>query len=176
MDLKSLHLYWKASCYIAAWMIYLWDNVLLKEPLKPEHIKRRLLGHWGASPGISFIYAHTNRIIEKYDLDCLFVVGPGHGAPGYIAPLYLDQTLVKYYPHFTLDEEGLKKLFRSFSFPAGLGSHCTPELPGSIQEGGELGYVLSHSYGAVLDNPKLLAVAVVGDGEAETGPLATSWH
>jgi len=176
MELKNLHLYWKASCYIATGMIYLWDNVLLKEPLKPEHIKRRLLGHWGASPGISFIYAHTNRIIEKYDLDCLFVVGPGHGAPGYIAPLYLDQTLVKYYPQFTLDEDGLKKLFRSFSFPAGLGSHCTPELPGSIQEGGELGYVLSHSYGGVLDNPKLLAVAVVGDGEAETGPLATSWH
>ncbi len=176
MDLEFLNLYWRACCYLSAGMIYLWDNVLLKEELKPEHIKRRLLGHWGASPGISFIYAHTNRVIKKHNLDCIFVVGPGHGAPGYIAPIYLDGTLSKYYPQFSLDEEGMKNLFRAFSFPGGLGSHCTPELPGSIQEGGELGYVLSHSYGAVLDNPNLLAVAVVGDGEAETGPLATSWH
>ncbi|WP_448587735.1 phosphoketolase family protein [Thermocrinis sp.] len=176
MDLDALNLYWRACCYLSAGMIYLWDNVLLKEPLKPEHIKKRLLGHWGASPGISFIYAHTNRVIKKYHIDCLFVVGPGHGAPGYISGIYLDGTLSKYYPQFSLDEEGMKNLFRAFSFPGGLGSHCTPELPGSIQEGGELGYVLSHAYGAVLDNPNLIAVAVVGDGEAETGPLATSWH
>ncbi len=130
MDLETVNLYWRACCYLSAGMIYLWDNVLLREQLKPEHIKRRLLGHWGASPGISFIYAHTNRVIKKYNLDCLFVVGPGHGAPGYIAPIYLQ---------FSLDEEGIKNLFRAFSFPGGLGSHCTPELPGSIQEGGELG-------------------------------------
>jgi xylulose-5-phosphate/fructose-6-phosphate phosphoketolase len=176
MDLKALRDYWRACCYAAVGMIYLWDNPLLREPLKREHIKRRLLGHWGASPGISFAYVHANRVINKYDLSCIFVVGPGHGAPGYIAPVYFEGTLSEYYPQFSQDEEGLRNLFRAFSFPGGLGSHCTPELPGSIQEGGELGYSLSHAYGAVFDNPDLIAITVVGDGESETGPLATAWH
>ncbi len=174
--IERLNLYWKACNYIACGMIYLKDNPLLKEPLKKEHIKDRLLGHWGASPGISFIYIHTNQMIKKYNSDCLFVVGPGHGAPGYIAPVYIEGTLTEYYPQFSQDEEGLRLLFKSFSFPGGLGSHCTPELPGTIQEGGELGYALSHSFGAAFDNPNLIVVCVVGDGEAETGPLATSWH
>ncbi len=174
--MEKLNLYWKACNYIACGMIYLKDNPLLKEPLKKEHIKDRLLGHWGASPGISFVYIHTNQMIKKYNSDCLFVVGPGHGAPGYIAPVYVEGTLTEYYPQFSQNEEGLRLLFKSFSFPGGLGSHCTPELPGTIQEGGELGYALSHSFGAAFDNPNLIVVCVVGDGEAETGPLATSWH
>ncbi len=173
---EKIKLYWKACNYIACGMIYLKDNPLLKEPLKKEHIKDRLLGHWGASPGISFAYIHTNQMIKKYNSDCLFVVGPGHGAPGYIAPVYIEGTLTDYYPQFSQDEEGLKLLFKSFSFPGGLGSHCTPDLPGTIQEGGELGYALSHSFGAAFDNPNLIVVCVVGDGEAETAPLATSWH
>ncbi|HRU73861.1 MAG TPA: phosphoketolase family protein [Caldisericia bacterium] len=168
--------YFKACCYIAAGMIYLQDNPFLKEPLKKEHIKNRVLGHWGASPGLSFAYIHSNRVINKYNLNAIFVAGPGHGAPGVIAPVYLEGTLSEFYPEFSQDEMGLKNLFNSFSFPGGFGSHCTPELPGSIQEGGELGYSLSHSYGAVFDNKDLIAITVVGDGEAETGPLATSWH
>ncbi len=157
-------------------MIYLKDNPLLREPLRREHLKKRLLGHWGASPNISFVYLFTSYMLRKYPLNALLVVGPGHGAPSYIAPLYLDGTLSKFYPEFSQDKEGMKRLFKAFSFPGGLGSHCTPELPGSIQEGGELGYSLSHAFGAVFDNPGLVAVAIVGDGEAETGPLATAWH
>ncbi|MEJ5230016.1 MAG: phosphoketolase family protein [Pseudothermotoga sp.] len=168
--------FWKACCYISAGMIYLKDNPLLKMPLKPDHIKNRLLGHWGASPALSFAYVHANRVINKYTLNAIFIAGPGHGAPGVIAPVYLEGTLTEHYPEFTQDEEGLKKLFKYFSFPGGFGSHCTPELPGSIQEGGELGYSLSHTYGAVFDNPDLVAFTVIGDGEAETGPLAASWH
>jgi xylulose-5-phosphate/fructose-6-phosphate phosphoketolase len=174
--IEKLNDYFKACCYIASGMIYLQDNPLLKEPLKKEHIKERVLGHWGASPGLSFVYVHSNRIIKKYDLNAIFIAGPGHGAPGVIAPVYLEGTLSEYYTEFSQDEEGLKNLFKSFSFPGGFGSHCTPELPGSIQEGGELGYSLSHAYGAVFDNKDLIAITVVGDGEAETGPLATSWH
>ncbi|MCS7243756.1 MAG: phosphoketolase family protein [Candidatus Calescibacterium sp.] len=176
IDENLLDYFFKACCYIAVGMIYLKDNPLLKEPLKFEHIKDRLLGHWGASPTISFVYTHTNRIVKEYDIECMIVVGPGHGAPGYIAPLYLEGTLSKYYPNFSQDEEGLKSLFRAFSFPGGLGSHCTPELPGTIQEGGELGYTLSHSFGAVFDNPNLIVISIIGDGEAETGPLSASWH
>ncbi|MER3428982.1 MAG: phosphoketolase [Pyrinomonas sp.] len=176
MDLERLNEYWKACCYLSAGMIYLKENPLLKEPLRPEHIKNRLLGHWGASPGLSFIYVHANRVIVENNLNCIFIAGPGHGAPGVIAPVYLEGTLSELYPEFTQDEEGMRRLFRSFSFPGGFGSHCTPELPGSIQEGGELGYSLSHAYGAVFDDPDLIAITVVGDGEAETGPLATAWH
>ncbi|MGJ8455626.1 phosphoketolase family protein [Pseudothermotoga sp. U03pept] len=168
--------FWKACCYLSAGMIYLQDNPLLRMPLKAEHIKNRLLGHWGASPALSFVYVHANRVIKKHDLHAIFVAGPGHGAPGVIAPVYLEGTLTEYYPEFTQDEEGMKKLFKYFSFPGGFGSHCTPELPGSIQEGGELGYSLSHAYGSVFDNPEIIAITVVGDGEAETGPLAASWH
>lgn len=157
-------------------MISLKDNPLLREPLRREHLKKRLLGHWGASPNISFVYLFTSYMLRKYPLNALLLVGPGHGAPGYIAPLYLEGTLSKFYPEFSQDKEGMKRLFKAFSFPGGLGSHCTPELPGSIQEGGELGYSLSHAFGAVFDNPDLVAVAIVGDGEAETGPLATAWH
>lgn len=174
--IEKLNDYFKACCYISAGMIYLMDNPLLKEPLRRDHIKNRLLGHWGASPGLSFVYVHSNRIINKYDLNAIFIAGPGHGAPGVIAPVYLEGTLSEYYPEYSQDEEGLKNLFKSFSFPGGFGSHCTPELPGSIQEGGELGYSLSHAYGAVFDNKDLIAITVIGDGEAETGPLATSWH
>ena len=173
---ERLNEYWKACCFISAGMIYLKDNPLLKEPLKPEHIKERLLGHWGASPGLSFTYVHGNRVINKYDLNCIFIAGPGHGAPGIIAPAYLEGTISELYSQFSEDEEGLKNLFKAFSFPGGLGSHCTPELPGSIQEGGELGYSLSHGFGAVFDHEDLIAITVVGDGEAETGPLATAWH
>ena len=173
---ERLNEYWKACCFISAGMIYLKDNPLLKEPLKPEHIKERLLGHWGASPGLSFTYVHGNRVINKYDLNCIFIAGPGHGAPGIIAPAYLEGTISELYSQFSEDEEGLKNLFKAFSFPGGLGSHCTPELPGSIQEGGELGYSLSHGFGAVFDHKDLIAITVVGDGEAETGPLATAWH
>ena len=173
---ERLNEYWKACCFISAGMIYLKDNPLLKEPLKPEHIKERLLGHWGASPGLSFTYVHGNRVINKYDLNCIFIAGPGHGAPGIIAPAYLEGTISELYSQFSEDEEGLKNLFKAFSFPGGLGSHCTPELPGSIQEGGELGYSLSHGFGAVFDHKDLIAITVVGDGESETGPLATAWH
>lgn len=172
----KLDAYWKACCYLAAGMIYLKDNPLLKEPLRPEHVKKRLLGHWGTSPGLSFIYVHLNRIITKYDLNMIFIAGPGHGAPGVLAPAYLEGTYSEIYPDKSQDEEGMLKFFKQFSFPGGIGSHCTPETPGSIHEGGELGYSLSHAYGAAYDNPDLIVAAVIGDGEAETGPLATSWH
>ncbi len=175
-ELRRLHAFWRASNYLAAGMIYLVDNPLLKEPLKPEHIKNRLLGHWGSSPGLSFVYTHMNRVINKYDLNAIFMAGPGHGAPGVLGPVYLEGAYSDIYPEKSLDEEGLRAFFKQFSFPGGIGSHCTPETPGSIHEGGELGYVLSHACGAAFDNPELIVTAVVGDGEAETGPLATSWH
>jgi len=175
-ELRKIHLYWSACNYLAAGMIYLRENPLLKEPLRPEHVKKRLLGHWGTSPGLSFIYVHLNRMIRKYDLNMLFIAGPGHGAPGVLAAVYLEGTYSEIYPDKSEDEEGMQKFLKQFSFPGGIGSHCTPETPGSIHEGGELGYSLSHAYGAAFDNPDLIVAAVVGDGEAETGPLATSWH
>ena len=168
--------FWRACNYLAAGMIYLRDNPLLEEPLRPEHIKQRLLGHWGASPALSFTWVHLNHLIVKYDLDAIFLAGPGHGAPGVLAPVYLEGTYAEVYPECGEDREGMRELFRSFSFPGGIGSHCTPEMPGSIHEGGELGYSLSHAFGAAFDNPELLVTVVVGDGEAETGPLATAWH
>ena len=175
-ELSALDAFWRACNYLAAGMIYLHDNPLLRQPLRAEHIKNRLLGHWGASPALSFAYAHLDRVICAHDLDMIFMAGPGHGAPGVLAPVYLEGTYSEVYPDKTLDEDGLLRFFRQFSFPGGIGSHCTPETPGSIHEGGELGYVLSHACGAAFDNPQLIVAAVVGDGEAETAALATSWH
>lgn len=175
-ELQSIDAYWRACNYLAASMIYLRDNPLLKQPLKSEHIKQRLLGHWGSSPGLSFTYVHMNRLINKYDLNTIFLAGPGHGAPGVLAPIYLEGTYSEVYPNKGEDEEGLRQFFKEFSFPGGIGSHCTPEMPGSIHEGGELGYSISHAFGAAYDNPDLLVTVMVGDGESETGPLATSWH
>jgi len=175
-QLRKTHAYWRACNYLMLGMIYLQDNPLLKEPLKPEHIKNRLLGHWGASPGLAFIYIHLNRLIKKYDQNMIFLAGPGHGAPGVLAPVYLEGAYSEIYTEKSEDEQGMHEFFKQFSFPGGIGSHCTPETPGSIHEGGELGYVLSHSCGAAFDNPDLIVAAVVGDGEAETGALATSWH
>ncbi len=175
-ELSRIDAYWRACKYLALGMIYLQENPLLREPLKPEHIKNRLLGHWGSSPGLAFIYAHLSRLIKRDDLDMVFLAGPGHGAPGVLAPIYLEGTYSEIYPEKSTDEKGLREFFKQFSFPGGIGSHCTPETPGSIHEGGELGYVLSHACGAAFDNPDLIVAAVVGDGEAETGPLATSWH
>jgi xylulose-5-phosphate/fructose-6-phosphate phosphoketolase len=174
--LRKTHAWWRACNYLSLGMIYLKDNPLLREPLKPEHIKNRLLGHWGASPGLSFVYIHLNRLIKKYDLDMIFLAGPGHGAPGVLGPVYLEGTYSEVYSDKSEDAAGLREFFKQFSFPGGIGSHCTPETPGSIHEGGELGYVLSHACGAAFDNPGLIVAAVVGDGESETGPLATSWH
>jgi len=168
--------FWRACNYLAAGMIYLRDNPLLLEPLKPENIKKRLLGHWGSSPGLSFVYTHLNRVIREYDLNMIFLAGPGHGAPGVLAPVYLEGSYSDIYPACSQDLHGLQRFFHQFSFPGGIGSHCTPETPGSIHEGGELGYSLSHAFGAAFDNPDLLVAVVVGDGESETGPLATSWH
>ncbi|WP_315790869.1 phosphoketolase family protein [Fischerella sp. JS2] len=175
-ELRKMHAFWRAANYLAIGMIYLRDNPLLKEPLKPENIKHRLLGHWGSSPGISFLYTHLNRAIKKFDQDMLYIVGPGHGAPGFLGPCYLEGSYSQYFSDCSEDEEGMKRFFKQFSFPGGIGSHCTPETPGSIHEGGELGYSISHAYGAAFDNPNLIVVALAGDGEAETGPLATSWH
>src|SRR5579885_1808271 len=175
-ELRKTEIYWRACNYLSLGMIYLQDNPLLREPLKPGHIKNRLLGHWGSSPGLSFIYIHLNRLIKKYDLDMIFLAGPGHGAPGVLGPTYLEGTYSEIYPEKSQDPEGLREFFKQFSFPGGVGSHCTPETPGSIHEGGELGYVLSHACGAAFDNPELIVAAVIGDGESETGPLATSWH
>ncbi len=175
-ELRKMHAFWRAANYLAVGMIYLRENPLLREPLKPEQIKNRLLGHWGSSPGISFLYTHLNRIIKKFDQDMLLMVGPGHGAPGFLGPCYLEGTYSNYFSQCSEDAEGMQRFFKQFSFPGGVGSHCTPETPGSINEGGELGYSLSHAYGAAFDNPNLIVVAMVGDGEAETGPLATSWH
>src|SRR5499427_2623303 len=174
--LRKTHAYWRACNYLSLGMIYLQENPLLREPLRPEHIKNRLLGHWGASPGLAFIYTHLNRLIKKYDLDMIFLAGPGHGAPGVLGPVYLEGTYSEIYPSKSEDAEGLRAFFKEFSFPGGIGSHCTPETPGSIHEGGELGYSISHAFGAAFDNPDLLVAVVVGDGESETGALATSWH
>lgn len=175
-ELRKIDAYWRACNYLAVGMIYLRKNPLLKESLKPSDVKHRLLGHWGSSPGLSFIYIHLNRLIKKYDLDMIYLAGPGHGAPGVLGPVYLEGTYSEIYPNISEDAEGMQKFFKQFSFPGGIGSHCTPETPGSIHEGGELGYSLSHAYGSVFDNPGLISVCVVGDGEAETGALATAWH
>ena len=175
-ELELMHAYWRACNYLSVGMIYLKDNPLLKEPLKTEHVKHRLLGHWGASPALSFVWVHLNRLIVKHDLDMIFVAGPGHGAPGVLGPAYLEGTYSEIYPDKSEDAEGMQKFFKQFSFPGHIGSHVTPETPGSIHEGGELGYSLSHAYGMALDNPDLIVACVVGDGEAETGPLATAWH
>ena len=175
-QLDQIDAWWRAANYLAVGMIYLQDNPLLSEPLRPEHIKNRLLGHWGSSPGQAFIWAHANRLIRERELDMIYLSGPGHGAPGVLGPTYLDGSYSEIYPDKSQDEAGMRRFFKQFSFPGHIGSHCTPETPGSIHEGGELGYVLSHACGAVFDNPSLIALACVGDGEAETGPLATSWH
>jgi len=175
-ELQKINSYWNAANYLSVGQIYLLDNPLLKEPLKLAHVKPRLLGHWGTTPGLNLIYAHLNRVIKKYDLNTIYIAGPGHGGPGIVANTYLEGTYSEYYPHISLDQAGMKKLFKQFSFPGGIPSHVAPETPGSIHEGGELGYALVHAYGAVFDNPDLLVACVVGDGEAETGPLATSWH
>ncbi len=175
-ELRKMHAYWRAANYLSVGQIYLYDNPLLKTPLKREHIKPRLLGHWGTTPGLNFIYVHLNRLIKKLDLDMIYVTGPGHGGPGLVANAYLEGTYSEVYPHIAQDEQGIRRLFKQFSFPGGIPSHVSPETPGSIHEGGELGYALLHAYGAAFDNPNLLVACVVGDGEAETGPLATSWH
>ncbi len=175
-ELHNIDAYWRACNYLCAGMIYLRDNPLLKEPLRPEHFKNRLLGHWGSDPGQTFTWVHLNRVIRKYDLDMIYISGPGHGAPAVLSNCYLEGTYSEIYPEKSLDERGMLNLFRAFSFPGQLGSHCTPEVPGSIHEGGELGYSISHAFGAAFDNPDLIVSVVVGDGESETGPLATSWH
>ncbi len=175
-DLERIDAYWRAANYLSVGQIYLMDNPLLTEPLRPEHIKPRLLGHWGTTPGLNLIYAHANRVIRNWDLNMIYVIGPGHGGPGIVANTYLEGTYTELYPNISQDVAGMQRLFRQFSFPGGIPSHVAPETPGSIHEGGELGYSLSHAYGAVFDNPDLIAVCVVGDGEAETGPLATGWH
>jgi len=175
-ELHKIDAYWRAANYLSVGQIYLYDNPLLTEPLRLEHIKPRLLGHWGTTPGLNLIYAHCNRLIEKLGLNMIFVCGPGHGGPGVVANTWLEGTYTEVYPSITRDAEGMRRLFTQFSFPGGIPSHVAPETPGSIHEGGELGYALSHAYGAVFDNPDLIACCVVGDGEAETGPMATSWH
>jgi xylulose-5-phosphate/fructose-6-phosphate phosphoketolase len=175
-ELRLLDAYWRAANYLSVGQIYLLDNPLLREPLRAEHVKPRLLGHFGTTPGLNFVYVHLNRAIRRRDLSAIYVTGPGHGGPGLVANAYLEGTYSEVYPHVGLDEEGLRELFRQFSFPGGIPSHVAPETPGSIHEGGELGYALAHAYGAAYDNPDLLVACVVGDGEAETGPLATSWH
>ena len=175
-ELSRIDAFWRACNYLAIGMIYLRDNPLLREPLKEAHIKKRLLGHWGASPGLAFMYTHTNRIILKHEQQAIFLAGPGHGAPGVLGPVYLEGTYSEIYPNKSEDEEGMRAFFKQFSFPGGIGSHCTPETPGSVHEGGELGYSISHAFGAAFDNPDLLVVVAVGDGESETGALATSWH
>lgn len=175
-ELYKTDAYWRAANYLSVGQIYLRDNPLLKRPLELQHVKKILLGHWGTTPGQNFIYVHLNRIIKKYDTDMVYVSGPGHGGPALVGNVYLEGTFTEFYPEITQDEEGMKKLFKTFSFPGGLSSHVSPQVPGSIHEGGELGYSLSHAFGAVFDNPDLIVACVVGDGEAETGPLATAWH
>src|SRR2546421_7187971 len=176
VDLDALDAWWRAANYLSVGQIYLLDNPLLKEPLRPEHVKPRLLGHWGTTPGLNFVYAHLNRAILQRNLDTMYVCGPGHGGPGMVANTWLEGAYSEVYPHVPRDGEGMRRLFRQFSFPGGIPSHVAPETPGSIHEGGELGYALSHAYGAAFDNPDMIVACVVGDGEAETGPLATGWH
>ncbi len=175
-ELQRIDAYWRAANYLSVGQIYLLDNPLLREPLRLEHVKPRLLGHWGTTPGLNFIYAHMNRVIKRDSLDAIYICGPGHGGPGMVANAYLERTYTQMYPHVTQDVDGMRHLFRQFSFPGGIPSHAAPETPGSIHEGGELGYALVHAFGAAFDNPDLIVCCVVGDGEAETGPLATSWH
>src|SRR5690625_5016919 len=175
-SLESIHRWWRAANYLAVGQIYLMANPLLREELRPEHIKPRLLGHWGTTPGLNFLYAHINRVISERSQETLYITGPGHGGPAVVASTYLEGTYTDIYPRIGQDETGMGRLFKQFSFPGGIPSHAAPETPGSINEGGELGYSLSHAYGAVFDNPDLLAFTVIGDGEAETGPLATAWH
>src|SRR5215210_8835128 len=175
-ELTRLDAWWRAANYLSVGQIYLRDNPLLREPLTLDHVKPRLLGHWGTTPGLNLLYAHMNRAILARDLSAMYVTGPGHGGPGLVASTWLEGSYTDVYPDITRDEEGMRKLFRQFSFPGGIPSHVAPETPGSIHEGGELGYALVHAYGAVFDNPDLLALCVVGDGEAETGPRAASWH
>lgn len=175
-QLEAMDAYWRAANYLSAGQIFLLDNPLLREPLKPEHVKTRLLGHWGTSPGLNFIYVHLNRVIRERDLNVIYVAGPGHGGPALVANVWMEGTYSEYYPSVSEDEAGMKRLFRQFSFPGGIPSHVAPETPGSIHEGGELGYALSHAFGAAFDNPDLVVACVIGDGEAETGPLAASWH
>src|SRR5882724_2588649 len=175
-ELRKVHAYWRAANYISVGQIYLYANPLLREPLQMKHIKPRLLGHWGTTPGLNFIYVHLNRLVKAHNLDAIYIAGPGHGGPGLVANTYLEGTYSEVYPHISQNEEGLQRLFKQFSFPGGIPSHVAPETPGSIHEGGELGYSVAHAYGAALDNPDLIVCCVVGDGEAETGPLAASWH
>jgi xylulose-5-phosphate/fructose-6-phosphate phosphoketolase len=174
--LRKMDAYWRAANYLSVGQIYLFDNPLLKRPLELKDVKPRLLGHWGTTPGLNFIYVHLNRVIKEHDLDMIYVTGPGHGGPGLVANVYLEGTYSEVYPNIGPDEEGMRWLFKQFSFPGGIPSHVAPQTPGSIHEGGELGYSLSHAYGAAFDNPDLIVACVVGDGEAETGPLATGWH
>jgi xylulose-5-phosphate/fructose-6-phosphate phosphoketolase len=175
-ELQRIDAYWRAANYLSVGQIYLLDNPLLTKPLTLDHIKRRLLAHWGTTPGLNFLYVHLNRVIKKHALNMLYIAGPGHGGPGLVANTYLEGTYSEVYPNISQDAEGMKKLFKQFSFPGGIPSHVAPETPGSIHEGGELGYSLSHAFGAAFDNPDLIVACVVGDGEAETGPLATAWH
>jgi len=175
-ELETIHAYWRAANYLSVGQIYLYDNPLLRKPLALEHVKPRLLGHWGTTPGLNFIYVHLNRVVREYDLDMIYIAGPGHGGPALVANAYLEGTYSEVYPNVSEDEEGMKMLFKQFSFPGGIPSHVAPETPGSIHEGGELGYAVSHAYGAAFDNPDLIVACVVGDGEAESGPLAASWH
>src|ERR1041385_4345519 len=175
-QLARIDAYWRAANYLSVGQIYLLDNPLLRQPLKVEHGKPRLLGHWGTTPGLNLVYVHLNRVIVERDLNVIFVCGPGHGGPGMVANAYLEGTYSERYSGITQDAEGMQRLFKQFSFPGGIPSHAAPETPGSINEGGELGYVLAHAFGAAFDNPDLIVAAVVGDGEAETGPLATGWH
>src|SRR5207302_1708523 len=174
--LRRMDAYWRAANYLSVGQIYLYDNPLLKRPLELKHIKPRLLGHWGTTPGQNFIYVHLNRVIKEQELNVLYISGPGHGGPALVANAYLEGTYSEIYPNISQDEDGLKRLFTQFSFPGGIPIHVAPETPGSIHEGGELGYSLSHAYGAAFDNPDLVVACVIGDGEAETGPLATGWH
>src|SRR5262245_17421708 len=174
--LDQVHAYWRAANYLSVGQIYLLDSPLLREPLQPEHIKPRLLGHWGTTPGLNFLYAHLNRVIRERDLNMMYVIGPGHGGPAMLANTWLEGSYAEANPGVPRNEAGMRELFRQFSFPGGVPSHVAPEIPGSIHEGGELGYSLAHAYGAAFDNPDLVVACVVGDGEAETGPLATSWH
>ena len=175
-ELRNMDAYWRAANYLSVGQIYLLDNPLLTEPLTLAHVKQRLLGHWGTTPGLNFIYVHLNRVIRAQDLNVIYVAGPGHGGPGLVANTWLEGSYSEFYPNISQNVAGMQRLFKQFSFPGGIPSHVAPETPGSIHEGGELGYALSHAYGAVFDNPDLIAACVVGEGEAETGPLATAWH
>src|SRR5246127_2422990 len=175
-QVRLIHAYWRAANYLTVGQIYLKDNPLLERPLVLDDIKPRLLGHWGTTSGLNFIYTHLNRVINERDLNMMYIIGPGHGGPGIVAHTYLEGSYTEIYPHIERNADGIKRLFRQFSWPYGIPSHVAPETPGSIHEGGELGYSLVHAYGAAFDNPNLIVACVVGDGEAETGPLATSWH